>query len=459
MPNNFLTELTSLFPADQVSVEAEVLSKHSHDASTHPAYPPDVVIWPLTTQDVVKVVKLANDQSIPVTVCGARTGLEGNALPVNGGIVLDMTQMNQMLEVKPNDFQVTVQPGIVGAELNQQLAPYSLQFPAFPASANTATLGGMIANNAGGMYAVKYGVVGNWVMALEVVMADGQIIHVGSHSIKSVAGYDLKSLLIGSEGTLGIITQATLKLVPVPKATYLVAVSFPAIRIALEATLALLNEQVDPVAMEMLDSATIQYLNGFKKTDWLEQPTLLIEVQGADEEVKIRGLKIQDICHAHGCTSIKTANTSESVAAIWDVRKAAYPAMVAAHPDSGILPGDVGLPLSQIPSYINFVSELGQEYELPVPTFGHIGDGNFHFWLVYKKDDPIEGAKAKDMAGRLVGKALELGGTCTAEHGVGIGKQVYLALEHSDSLYLMKLIKQTLDPKGILNPGKIFQSP
>jgi D-lactate dehydrogenase (cytochrome) len=452
----WISDLRAEFPLDQLSIEAEVLTKHSHDSSTHPAHLPEVVVWPLNTNDVVKVVRLADKYAVPVTPCGTRTGLEGNALPVNGGIVLDMTRMNKVVEVRAADFQVVVEPGIIGTELNKQLAVHHLMFPAFPASAHIATIGGMIANNAGGMYAVKYGVVGNWVLALESVLADGSIVHLGSHSIKSVAGYDLKNLMIGSEGTLGIITKATLKLVPLVTSKYLVAASFPDVKKALDATLAILHSQADPAAVEMLDAATIKYVNAFKHSNWEELPTILIELHGTPEDLPQRGKKIQSVCQTQGSTSVKSADTTEEIEAIWEVRTAAYPAIVAAHPDSGILPGDIGVPLSQIPAFMAYVAQIAQENQVSVPTFGHIGDGNFHFWLVYRQDNPSEVNRAKSLAAKLVAKALELGGTCTAEHGVGIGKQAYLAHEHADSLQLMKQLKQVLDPKGILNPGKIF---
>jgi D-lactate dehydrogenase (cytochrome) len=457
MSSTWIPQLISLLPADQLSQEVEVLSQHSHDSSTHPAHQPEIVIWPLSTMDVVKVVQVASQASVPVTVCGTRTGLEGNALPVNGGITLDMTRMNKILEVKSDDFQVVVQPGIIGTELNKQLESHHLMFPAFPASANIASIGGMIANNAGGMYAVKYGVVGNWVMALEVVLADGSVIHVGSQSIKSVAGYDLKSLIIGSEGTLGIITQATLRLLPEIPHKSLVMASFIDIMTALKTTLEIIHSGGDPAAMEMLDGVSIKYVNQLKSLNWPANPTLLIELHGEEGDVARRCQLIEGLCQKAGALQVKIADTEAEMAAIWEVRTAVHPAIMAAHPNSGVVPGDIGVPLSQIPAFMTFVEETAQRYQQPAPTFGHIGDGNFHFWLVFEKNNPQSLAKAKQVAGLLVTKALELGGTCTAEHGVGIGKQSYVAREHADSLPLMKLIKQSFDPRGILNPGKIFE--
>ncbi len=454
--SDWLPQLLHNFSPDQVSTDPVVLQKHSKDSSTHQPVTPEVVIWSTTTQQVSEVVKFAHEHVVSITVCGARTGLEGNSIPVKRGIVLDMTKMNQVVQIKPDDFQVIVQPGIIGTELNKQLAAQHLLFPAFPASAHIASIGGMIANNAGGMYAVKYGVVGNWVMALEVVLADGSIVHLGSQSIKSVAGYDLKSLMIGSEGTLGIITQATLRVIPEISHKSLILVSFADVVTALKTTLEIMHAGCDPAAMEMLDGVSIKYVNQLKNLSWPENPTLLIELHGEVGDVTRRSQLVQNLCQKANALMVKIAETEAEMASIWEVRTSVHPAIMAAHPNSGVVPGDIGVPLSQIPAFMTFVEQTSQQYQQPAPTFGHIGDGNFHFWLVFEKDNPKSLAKAKQVAELLVNKALELGGTCTAEHGVGIGKQAYLAKEHADSLQLMKMIKQSMDPQGILNPGKIF---
>lgn len=451
-----LESISSIVGDAQCSLSAEILEKHSHDASTHPHTQPEVVVFPQNTDQIRKILSIASANQIPVTVCGARTSLEGNSIPVHGGIVLDMSTMNHILEVVPNDFQVVVEPGIVGDALNAYLRDYNLYFPAFPASSHIATIGGMVANNAGGMYAVKYGVVGNWVMELEVVLADGSIIHVGSRSIKSVAGYDLKNLFIGSEGTLGIFTKVTLKVLPTISAKLLMLSSFATVQNALEATIDIIHENVEPAAIEFLDAQSTRYVNKYKGTNWHEEPTILIELHGMEDSLKAKETIVHALCQKNHSSSFVIAATAEEQRKIWDGRKAVHPSIVASLPNGGIVPGDIGVPISAIPEFMEFVNTTTQESNVPTATFGHIGDGNIHVWLAYDRKDNQSFYRAKNTSEKLVGKALALHGTCTAEHGIGIGKRVYLEKEHADTVGLMKQFKNLFDPHGILNPGKLF---
>lgn len=439
---------------EKCSVSPENLEKHAHDASSHQPILPEIVLYPTNTFEVSKILQIVYKHSLPITVCGARSGLEGNAIPLKHGIVLDMTRMKKIVKVIKNDFQVIVEPGIIGEELNKELAKFNLYFPAFPASSSIATIGGMIANNAGGMYAVKYGVVGDWVMALEVVLANGEIINVGSRSIKSVAGYDLKSLFIASEGTLGVITKATLKVISCLKQKFLFKVSFPSVENAVAATIESLSENLQPAAMEMLDTSSVRYVNAFKKINWDEATTLLIEIHEKDlgEKKEI----LERIFKKHQAISYVMAKNDEEMKEIWQCRKSVHPAIMDSGENISMIIGDIGVPLSQIPVFVKEVKKVEEEFKLAMPMFGHIGDGNFHFWIIYDNQQPASFKKAKEASQRLVESALALGGTCTAEHGVGIGKRAYLQKEHPDNIELMKGIKSLLDPQGILNPGKMF---
>lgn len=454
--NEIISQFKMVLGEDSVVNDETDLSRHSHDASSHLPQMPGLVLYPVNTQQVAKCLKIASDNRLPVTPCGKLTSLEGNSVPQAGGIVLDLSSMKKIIKVYPDDFQVIVEPGITGEALNQELTKYHLYFPAFPASSHIASIGGMIANNAGGMYAVKYGVVGDWVMALEVVLASGEIIKVGSRSIKSVAGFDLKSLLVGSEGMLGVITKATLKLIPAIGQKFLIKASFPSVAQGVAATLAILLGNLDPAAVEFLDASSIKHVNRYKLLRWKEEPTLLIELHGEEKEMKTRAEKIRKLCQKENCTSFLPAQTQEEMKKIWEGRKAVHPAVMASAPDLALVPGDVGVPISQIPAFIEFVEQIQKETGLTMATFGHVGDGNVHVWITY--DQKIQNGlqKARFAAGKIVEQALRLGGTCTAEHGVGIGKREYLAKEHGDSLELMKNIKKLLDPQGILNPGKMF---
>ncbi|MBI3980456.1 FAD-binding oxidoreductase [Candidatus Microgenomates bacterium] len=454
--NEIISQFKAALGENSVVNDETDLSRHSHDASSHPSQMPGLVLYPVNTQQVAKCLKIASDNRLPVTPCGKLTSLEGNSVPQAGGIVLDLSSMKKIIKVYPDDFQVIVEPGIVGEALNQELAKYHLYFPAFPASSHIASIGGMIANNAGGMYAVKYGVVGDWVMALEVVLACGEIIKVGSRSIKSVAGFDLKSLLVGSEGTLGIITQATLKLIPVITQKFLIKVCFPLVKQSVAATLSILLSNLEPGAIEFLDASSIKHINHYKSLRWNEEATLLIELHGEEKEMKARAERIRKLCQKENYTSFLLAQTQEEMKKIWEGRKAVHPAVMASAPNLALVPGDVGVPISRIPDFMEWVEKVQKESGLTMATFGHVGDGNFHVWITYDRTIPDGLQKAKVAAGKIVEQALWLGGTCTAEHGVGIGKRDFLLQEHGDTIELMKKIKNVFDPLGILNPGKIF---
>ncbi len=449
-------ELTARIGAEQVSVAQPELAQHAVDRSFNPPSAPLVVVWPRTTTDVSRVLKYANQTATPVTGYGGGTSLEGNPIPLAGGIVLDMTRMHKIVKVLPSDYQVVVQPGILGDDLNKQLAKHNLFFPAVPGSSHIATVGGMIANNAGGMHTIKYGVVGDWVMKLEVVLATGEIIQVGSRSVKSVAGYDLKRLLVGSEGTLGIITEATLRLISRPPHRLTMRVAFDKLTDATDSTLAIMAAGIDVAALEFMEKDYIRLVNATKQFDWYEGPTLIIELHGDQQKFAADVERIKLICSKYQQASLTIAETEVARAKVWAGRRAARSNIRHLLPGRSVATGDIGIPLSAIPGYIKQVKKVAKAHGIDSYVFGHAGDGNLHVWQVYDQADPDSVRRAYQVNEALIEHAIELGGTCAAEHGIGINKRKYLALEHASSLELMKSIKKVFDPKGILNPGKLF---
>ena len=451
--SNIFKQIQDIVGIKNASVEDEILIAHSKDASHIRGYKPDVVVWARSAKQVSAICALAYKMNIPTVAWGGGSSLEGNPIPSRGGIVLNMTYMNKVLNILPADLQVEVEPGILGDALNKKLEKYGLFFPAFPASANIATIGGMIANNAGGMYAVRYGVVGDQVMKLEIVLVDGRIIEVGSRSIKSVAGYDLKNLFIGSEGTLGIITKAVLKVRPIPESKAVIIATFKNDTAACMAATAICNSGVNPAACEYMDSQYISMASRIHSIGLSSKPALLIEVHEPKQLIQNCIRILEKLCHEQNALEVQVAADSDTV---WEFRRAVRPALFALHRDYNIVPGDCAVPVSKLPTLLVFNKKVCVKRKVKYVAFGHAGDGNIHIWYMFKKGDAISYKKAEDANHEVVLHALSLGGTSTGEHGIGIGRQSYLSLEHPTSIDLMREIKKVFDPKGILNPGKIF---
>jgi D-lactate dehydrogenase (cytochrome) len=460
MANNtlqvLLKRIKQIVGPENVSINKEDLETHAKDRSFHSPVFPDIVIWPKSTLQVSEIMKVANSTGIPVTAWGGGSSLEGNPIPVKGGVSLDMTKMNKVLKVLPDDLQVRVQPGIIGDALNKQLADYSLFFPAFPGSSFLATIGGMIANNAGGMYAVKYGVVGDWVLSLEIVLANGDIIRTGNRSFKSVSGYDLKRLFIGSEGTLGIITEAVLKLTAIPQKKFAVMVAFPSITDAAQTALLLLRSDIKPAAVEFMDTEYIRLVNLARNAKIPEKPNIIIELHG-DEQIILRQLKVViKTCEEKNGKVYKKFISEEENRQLWNLRRPPRDVLPKILPNTGVLSAEIGLPLSKVEDFLIKASELGKKFEVQTIMFGHIGDGNFHGWALYEQNNEKSWKKVTKLNELLVTFAIQAGGTTTGEHGVGIGKRKFMPIEHPTSIDIMKNIKEMLDPKGILNPGKLL---
>ncbi|MBL8161048.1 MAG: FAD-binding oxidoreductase [Anaerolineae bacterium] len=448
-----IQQLISILGAENVSTARADIDLHAKDQSQHHASPAEVVIWPVSAQQAADVLKLASASRIPVTPWGVGTGLEGNAIPLYGGILMSFERMNQIVEVHADDFQVTVQPGIGHKDLNAQLSRYGLFFPPDPGA--NATVGGMLANNAAGIRTVKYGASKDNVLRMQVALADGRLITVGSRSVKQSAGYDLLHLFVGSEGTLGVITEATLKLVPVPQFMSAVVAAFPSVKAAIETVVAVRGSGLEPAALEFVDASHCHMLSEAAGVELSEDPHLFMEFHAAQEATLEAGLEIvKEICQEMGALSVRaTADTAERKK-LWHARHHSYEIMVRSHPDKQFFINDVAVPISAYPELIAFVQAMKVEDQVTAYMIGHAGDGNIHVEFPFATREEYD--KAMVANGKVVMKALELGGTCTGEHGVGIGKAKYLPAEHGPALDVMRSLKQTLDPNGILNPGKIF---
>ncbi len=450
---DLLDHLRAIHGAENVSTAQADLDLHAKDQSHHPARAAEVVIFPLTAQAVADTLKLVNERHIPITPWGVGTGLEGNSIPIYGGISMSFERMNKIVAVHADDFQVTVQPGIGHKDLNAELARYGLFFPPDPGA--NATVGGMLANNAAGIRTVKYGASKDNVLKMQVALADGRLIHVGSRSVKQSSGYDLLHLFVGSEGTLGVITEATLKLVPVPALMSAVVASFPTVEAAVETVVAVRGSGLDPAALELIDAAHCRMLRESEGVDLTDHPTVFMEFHAAHEVTLAAGLdSVREICEEFGAIRVHATTDTAERKRLWHARHHSYEIMVRSHPGKQFFIMDVAVPISAYPALIAYVEQVTGAAGATAYMIGHAGDGNIHVEFPY--DDDLSRDRAFALNGDIVLKAIALGGTATGEHGVGMGKAKYMPAEHGESLDVMRAIKDTLDPNGILNPGKIF---
>lgn len=453
MKNINLNELRNILDERRVSTGQSVLHLHSHDESFHAPILPDVVVWPHTTDEVSRLVRWAYANKVPVTAWGAGTSLEGNPIPVQGGMVIDFAEMNHVIAVRPEDFQVDVEAGIIYKELNKTLSREGLFFPPDPGAA--ATVGGMIGNNASGIRSVRYGATKDYVMRLVVVLPGGDVIRVGNRARKSSAGYNLPALFTGAEGTLGIITEATLKLVGLPANFMAVRATFPAVFNATNTVFQIMRSGLSPAAMEFLDTNVVHVLNSDRGLTLDENPTLLMEfsgysMQGLAEEMNF----VEEICKENDALFIDKGIGAEERSRLWEIRHQTYESIKRHHTGLSPLIMDVAVPLSRYSEMVEFgKKEVG---DLTAYLFGHAGDGNIHVHVMDDPQDKKRWARVEEANRNIVMKALEFEGTCTGEHGVGIGKSRFMTVEHKESLVLMKRLKQLLDPNNLFNPGKFF---
>ncbi|MHB1652755.1 MAG: FAD-binding oxidoreductase [Desulfitobacteriaceae bacterium] len=423
---------------------------------------PDVVVCPVSTGEVQKVVRFAYRNDIPVTPRGAGTGQTGGSVPLKGGIVLDLSGWTDIVEIDAGNMQVIVRPGIVHADLNEALSPYGLFFPPDPGSSKMATIGGMVGNNASGLRAVKFGNTSQYVLGLEVVLPDGEVMKTGglhSKALKSVSGIDLTRLYVGSEGTLGVITEIRLKVLPKPPARGILLTLFSSLEDAAETVLEVFKKGIIPSGIEILDDSGIRAANKYKSD--LDLPeleaALFFEINGSKAAVEFEGRQVKEIAEKRA-TFVEWAADSERMAQLWQGRAVIGAASARVKEGSTrIFAGeDVCFPISKVPLALRRIREIGAKHKVLVVIYGHIGDGNMHTAPIIDPLRPEEVEAAHRVADEIHRLALELGGTTTGEHGVGFTRASYMEEEHGKALEIMKLIKKAIDPKGIMNPGKIW---
>ena len=428
---------------------------HLHDISAHRGVLPAGIIWPHTTEEVSRILTWAYEQEVPVTPWGAGTSTEGNPVPTRGGLVVDMTQMDKILEIRPQDLQADVQPGVLRKELNRQAGKQGLFFPPDPGA--DASIGGMIANNASGVQTVKYGATKDYVMKLTVVLPRGNIIHTGCKAHKSSSGYDLSRLFVGSEGTLGVVTEATLRLTGIPTHFLAITITFDQLEQASQAVAVMIGSGLDPAALELLTPELINLMNREKELGLPEVPSLFCEFHGISKAALQETSDLaRELCTDCGATGFKFGVEANERAQLWRARHEAWETIHRAHPGNETLVVDAAVPISRYPEMIVFSQKLVDENNASGYVFGHAGDGNLHVVLAGDPDNETEWSLLEEINNKIVARAVEVGGTCTGEHGIGIGKRKFMELEHGESYHLMRQIKELIDPKGLLNPDKIF---
>ncbi len=443
--------------AERCSTALVVREQHGRDESAFATVPPPAaVVFAESTADVAFVVKLASESRVPVIPFGVGSSLEGHLLAVQGGISIDVSRMNQVLSVNAEDLTVTVQPGVTRKQLNDEIKSTGLFFPIDPGA--DATLGGMSATRASGTNAVRYGTMRENVLALEVVTASGEVIRTGTRAKKSSAGYDLTRLMVGSEGTLGVITEVTVKLYPLPEAISAAICSFPSIEAAVRTTIQIIQMGIPIARVELIDANTVRMVNAYAHLKLREEPLLLMEFHGSPAGVKEQAELVQEIASEFGGNAFEWATTPEERTRLWTARHNAYFAAIQSKPGCRAISTDTCVPISRLADCL--LDSVAEADASGIPYFlvGHVGDGNFHFGYLIDPDKPEERERAEALNEALVARALRLEGTCTGEHGVGLHKMDFLVTETgAGAVDMMRSIKCALDPHNIMNPGKIFK--
>ena len=414
---------------------------------------PDAVAYPETTAEVAALMRICAAHRLPVIGWGAGTSLEGHALALHGGVTVDFTRMDRVLDIRAEDMLVRVQPGLTREALNRDLRATGLFFPVDPGA--NASLGGMAATRASGTTAVRYGTMRDAVLGLEVVLADGTVIRTGSAAPKSAAGYDLTALFVGSEGTLGLITELTLRLHGQPEAVSAAVCGFATMAQTVDCVIETIQSGLPMARIEFLDPAAVAACNAYSGQTLAETPLLLVEFHGTPASVAEQAARFGEIAQGHGSTGFRWAEKPEDRSALWKMRHAAYPACLAARPGATAIVTDVCVPISQLAQAVEETRADIAASGIPGPILGHVGDGNFHAILLIDPNSPEDRATAKALAARMATRALRLGGTVTGEHGIGIGKLGYMAQEHGAAWPVMGALKTALDPLNLLNPGKL----
>lgn len=453
-PKELIDALKSRFGAN-CSTAAAVREQHGRDESPFEVAPPEAVVFAESTKDVAEVIRLCAHHRTPLIPYGAGSSIEGQLLAVQGGISIDVSRMNRVLAVNADDLTVTVQPGVTRKQLNEEIKSTGLFFPIDPGA--DASIGGMCATRASGTNAVRYGTMRENVLALEVVMANGDVIRTGTRAKKSSAGYDLTRLMVGSEGTLGVITEVTLRIYPLPEAVSAAICSFPTVEGAVRTTIETIQLGVPIARVELIDANSVRMVNFHSKLSLPEQPMLLMEFHGSPAGVEEQARTVQEIAAGNGGNAFDWATTPEERTRLWTARHNAYFAAVQSKPGCRAVTTDACVPISRLAECL--LESVAEADGSGIPYFlvGHVGDGNFHFGYLVDPIVPSEREAAEALNEKLVARALRLEGTCTGEHGVGLHKMDFLREEAGDgALAVMRSIKQALDPLHILNPGKIF---
>lgn len=450
-----LKDIGSIVGSDRISTGISNLELHSRDQSQHPPSLPEAVVWPVNRTEVSDILRYANRHLIPVTGWGSGTSLEGNPIPVFKGLVLDFSLMNKIIEIRESDFQADVEPGVAYQDLNEKLRHKGLFFPPDPGA--RATIGGMIANNASGIRTVRYGSTRANILRLTVVLADGEVLEMGCRASKTSSGYDLINSFIGSEGTLGIVVDATVRLRGWPEEFSTATVNFGDVETAGKAVFEIMRSGIEPASLELLAPECISVINREKKLGMEVSPTLFIEFHGASgKQLEYLMGIANEICDGLDCHDFRQGIERKEREELLNARYELAEMIRRGHPGCSHIVIDVAVPISAYPEIISMARSESRNAGIPGYTFGHAGDGNLHLVFMGKTGDEKEWDIIDMISKRIVETAIALGGTATGEHGVGIGKRGFMKAEHGRSLVWMKKIKDLYDPNGILNPGKIF---
>ena len=441
-------------PVEQrLSTSLAVREQHGRDESYHEGRAPDAVVFPHSTEEICEIVKLCAAHSVPVIPFGTGTSLEGHVAALHGGVCLDVSEMNEIIHVNSEDMDVTVQPGVTRKQLNENLRDTGLFFPVDPGA--DASIGGMAATRASGTNAVRYGTMRENVLSLTVVLADGRIIRTARRARKSAAGYDLTRLFVGSEGTLGVITEVTVRLYGIPEAISAAVTGFPDLESAVNTVILTIQSGIPVARIELLDEVQMDAINKYANFDYAVKPTLFFEFHGSPAGVKEQVEAVEAIAGDFGASHFQWATETEDRNRLWQARHDAYYAAIALRPGTKGMATDVCVPISRLAECILETKKDIDGNGLLAPIVGHVGDGNFHLTIMMDQNDAEEMKRVKELSERLVMRALAMDGTCTGEHGVGYGKVPFLIAEHGEAMSVMHAMKQALDPDNIMNPGKL----
>lgn len=458
MNKEALNKLVKVLGEENVLTSKEDLLCYSYDAAADiELESPDAVVIPENKDQVADIVKIASEYKIPLYTRGAGTNLSGGAIPVKKGIVVSMLNMNHIIEIDEENLTARVQPGVVIQSLLDEVEKYGLMYPPDPGTVKTATMGGSVAECAGGLRGLKYGVTKDYIMSLEVVLADGNIVNYGGKTVKNVSGYNLVSLFIGSEGTLGIITEILVKLVPIPSHKISMMAVYKDLNKAAETVSKIIANKIIPSTIEIIDKVTVNTIEDYLKIGLPidAEAILLIEVDGIKEAVTYEADKVKDICTECEAAEIQTAKSEEERDRLWEARRAALPALVRLKPTTIL--EDATVPRSHIPDMIKIIRQIADKYNIMIGTFGHAGDGNLHPTILTNENNPEEMERVHKAIDEIFYSALDLGGTLSGEHGIGLAKAKYLNKQFNEAeINMFKKIKNVFDPENILNPGKIL---